>query len=375
MRAPFCDSEERPRVLMVAQLPPPVHGAAVVSQAIVDSGYLNQRFAIEPYRLAYAASIADLRSFKLAKVGRAFLDALRLWVLTRRKRYAAAYLTLTPSGLGFYRDLFIIYVLRLAGCKLIYHLHGLGVRRASAGRLTRALYEWAFRGANVIHLSHHLELDTAALRGPIKRYVVPNGMAQPPRPCLENSNRGELCRVLFLSNVRESKGIFILLEALSRVLSLGVQIELIVAGPIADAHVEKQIICRLRELAIESHVELVGAVGGSEKVELLRSADIFIHPSLNDAMPLVVLEAMSAGLPIIASDVGAIPEMLAEGDAGLVTPAGSVDALSEALLSLAENNILRTELGIRGRQRFEDNYTTHHFERRLSDVFSEILSS
>lgn len=87
---------------------------------------------------------------------------------------------------------------------------------------------------------------------------------------------------------------------------------------------------------------------------LMRSAHVFALPSLVDRNPISILEAMAAATPCIASDYGAMPEMVA--DAGIIAPCNDVDALAAALLKILRDHDLARTLGERGRRRFEDSY-------------------
>jgi glycosyltransferase involved in cell wall biosynthesis len=92
-------------------------------------------------------------------------------------------------------------------------------------------------------------------------------------------------------------------------------------------------------------------------VHLMRSAHVFALPSLVDRNPISILEAMATSTPCVASDYGAIPELV--GDAGLVAPCGDVDAIAAALLKLLRDRDLARALGERGRRRFEQTYNWH----------------
>jgi glycosyltransferase involved in cell wall biosynthesis len=79
-------------------------------------------------------------------------------------------------------------------------------------------------------------------------------------------------------------------------------------------------------------------VDGEEKARLLRRAGVFVLPSYAEGMPMSVLEAMASGTPVVASRVGAVPEMLENGNSGFVVEAGQLDQLAEAILAALDES-------------------------------------
>ncbi len=106
-----------------------------------------------------------------------------------------------------------------------------------------------------------------------------------------------------------------------------------------------------KSLGIEDRVTLVGRLERAQVVEEFHRADLFVLPSLFDSFPIVLLEAMAAGLPVVATSVGGIPEVVEDGRTGLLVEPGNPQALSAALERLAQAPSVRKEMGRRGRER------------------------
>jgi glycosyltransferase involved in cell wall biosynthesis len=108
---------------------------------------------------------------------------------------------------------------------------------------------------------------------------------------------------------------------------------------------------------------------------MLRDADIFAFPTFypNEAFPLVLLEAMAAGLPVISTTVGGIPDMVIDGETGLLVPPGEVSSLASALRRLVTDSGLRIRMGQAGRGRFMRHYTLEQYEANLSDLLDHYL--
>jgi glycosyltransferase involved in cell wall biosynthesis len=156
-------------------------------------------------------------------------------------------------------------------------------------------------------------------------------------------------RIGYAARLEHGKGVMFLLDAFARVHAARPEVRLVIAGV---GPLEGQARARIESPDIAGSCELVGYVSESEKPRFLSSLDIFVLPTLAEGTPNCVLEAMLFGLAVIASDVGGLPDMLADG-AGMLVPVRDVDALADAILELTDSVALRLELGRRARQRYE----------------------
>ncbi len=125
------------------------------------------------------------------------------------------------------------------------------------------------------------------------------------------------------------------------------------------------------QLGIRERVEFAGA--RSDVPELLAQTDVFVLASKQETLPISILEAMRAGLPVIASDVGGISEEVIDGETGLLVPPGSVEALSGALKLLLSDKRLRRCMGRAGRKRFEKLFLADAMIRRTGALYEEVL--
>jgi len=122
-------------------------------------------------------------------------------------------------------------------------------------------------------------------------------------------------------------------------------------------------ICRKR--GIEKNVKFLGTVSEEEKVKLYFSADIFILPSYAEGQPIAILEAMAAGLPVISTTVGSIPEVITKGEHGFLIEPGDYSSLAENIKLLLREDKLRNKIG-------QSNYEVAREKYDINRVFSEI---
>jgi glycosyltransferase involved in cell wall biosynthesis len=108
---------------------------------------------------------------------------------------------------------------------------------------------------------------------------------------------------------------------------------------------------------------------------LLAGCDLFVHPSLDDAFPTVLLEAMAAALPILASQVGGIPEIVTPGETGIIVPPGSASSLATSINALLRERAQLPRMGERGRAVAMERFSTKAWVGRLERVYGEVLGS
>lgn len=229
---------------------------------------------------------------------------------------------------------------RLAGIPIVCTTHGKNYWPFALYR--RVAYRWVSRtAARFIAVSDDLGRFIASTLGiPQSRItIIRNGidpdMFAPDavvrrRVRLELGLRDEQPLLLACGELSEVKGHAVLLRALPNVLAARPGAMLAVAG---DGPLRQQLEALAASLGITSSVRFLGF--RRDVPDLLRAADVFVMPSLSEGLPLAILEAMAAEVPIVATEVGGIPELIRPGHTGWLVPAGDSAALGSALLHAA----------------------------------------
>ena len=153
------------------------------------------------------------------------------------------------------------------------------------------------------------------------------------------------------------------LELLDAVVAVP-ELRLVLAG---GGPLEEQLRARVSALGVGERVQVRGWISREQQHALLRDADIYLQPSapnLGEWMPRTILEAMAVGLPILATDIGGIPDVVIDGEVGLLVPPSDCSALAAALLRLTADGDLRSQLGGRARERALREFSwDHSFDR------------
>lgn len=165
------------------------------------------------------------------------------------------------------------------------------------------------------------------------------------------------------------KGHIYLLHAFAQLKAKGLSLKLWLAG---DGELRDDLLSLVQSLELTENVRFLGQLSQRELLEVYANnkVDAVVLPSLHEGIPVALMEAMSFGIPVVATEVGGVPELLKDG-AGLVAPPKNPKALAEAIARLATDHDLRRAMGRRGRERVEQEFAIHVVVRRLADWFAK----
>lgn len=175
--------------------------------------------------------------------------------------------------------------------------------------------------------------------------------------------------VTFLGVVTYDKGSFHLVQAMEQLWSRDRHVHLVIAGPPVDEFV--RFYNRL-SLATRERILLLGPVLGQDKQDLLAATDIFVLPSRIDSFGIVYLEAWAYGKPVIGARAGGVPDVIEEGQDGLLVTFGDVADLATAIETLLSDPSRSQAMGQRGRNKVEVRYTWDHIYARLRAVYEQL---
>lgn len=360
----------RPRALVVGPLPPPAHGCSLFTRHLLQS-----RFAAE-FDVVHA-DITDPRS--VHNIGR--FDAGNVWYAVRHgtnfgrllvaSRPDVVYIPVAQNTLGFVRDALFLTPAALSGRPYVIHFHGdaFGAFRAGLRAPLRAGVDRLLRGAAAA------VVQSPALAGmlhgavPAERIrIVPNGVPDIGAP----RSRPLTARpvVAWLAQLRPEKGLFEFVRAATDLLRAGVAADFVLAGDTGDRRALEA--ARRMSADYAAHIHFPGVLDDGAKTALLQRAEVFCLPSHSEAHPLAVLEAMSAGLPVVSTTCGAIPDTVVAGT-GLLVPPGDADGLRVALGRLLADAALRSEMGTQARRRYLQEYTMERWVDRMLEIFRPLV--
>ncbi len=363
------------RILYFVQLPPPVHGVSMLNQYITTSQVLNKGFDTRILRIHFSNSIEELRRKSLLKIFSGLKLLVKLALMMKTFKPDLVYFSVMPVGIGFLRDFIYIFILKMYDAKLIFHLNNRGVPHYYRKWIWRKMYQYAFGNVSVIHVSPNLlrsEIDILRLKNTFT-YVVANTTSD--FKIRKKLNHPDFPVVLFISNLFQEKGLQVLLESLLKVRKTIPGVRLKIYGASRGKWEDRLYREFVSHHGMSDYVEFNGPVYNHNKIRAFESADIFVFPSYfeEECFPLSILEAMQAALPIIATRIGAIPEMIKDGEEGFLVDPLSPDQLSSRIIELISDRKLRDRLGENAYRRFTNNYNLTIFETNMRKIFFSVL--
>jgi glycosyltransferase involved in cell wall biosynthesis len=203
-----------------------------------------------------------------------------------------------------------------------------------------------------------------------KLTVLPNTTAMPNGAPHRVRADSERIQITFLGHVLPDKGVPQLIEALGKVSARADW-----SATIAGSGELDQTRSHAQRLGIADRVEIPGWLGPQETAALLRSTDIVVLPSFVENLPMVVIEGFAYGLAVVATPVGAVPEVIDHGRNGLLVPIGDVEALAGALDRLLEDGELRRSLGEAARRDYAERFEISTYITRLVSTWRKAARS
>ena len=285
----------------------------------------------------------------------------------------------TTYGLSFLKHSVCVLVARLLGSKVLLHPHCsfyfLYERRGK-------VWQWYVRNLlglcqGVVVLSKEWQKLTEVVPNcPI--YYLPNAIdlqsyVDVGTEKTESRNEKLCLQVLYLGHLGKEKGSFDLIEAAKIVLAQerGIVFDLVGLEQVPGDM--ERLKTQVMEAGLETLIHVQPAVTGTEKINLFRSADIFVYPSYHEGMPMAVIEAMACGLPIVATQVGGLPDLVCPGLNGMLVPAGEPNQLANAIHQLVADPQTRHSMQVESLRLAKEKFDVEKLVVRLLDIYQSLL--
>ena len=270
------------------------------------------------------------------------------------------------------RKYFFFKIIKSKNIPIIYHFHGGNFikRFLKSPIFIKQKIKMLFENSEkVLCISKKWKTDLISVIPGSKITVLPNGVQIPctfKSKNFLNKNKRK-CIISFMGLIAHSKGVFDLVNVVKRLTKCGFEIELRIGG-----HGDIKTLNKLK--GKNKNILYLGWLNDKEKEILYQKTDIFVLPSYYEGMPMCILEAMSYGIPVIATSVGGIPEVVEDKKTGILVPPGDIKKLTEALKYLVENRDIRQKFGEAARRRVEEMFNIETVAMRLDVLFSEVIN-
>lgn len=359
------------KVLFISPMPPPSGGIASWMKKIISYG-LPGDYApcLVDIRLQGNRRVFEKTTFSVTELRRTASILKSLIYQLVHVRPQVVHLNCSLSSVGVFRDLICAVLVRLWRIPLVSHYHG-DVSNFSQQRFAG----FSFRALRLLvrlsQVNITLNVDSfARISSVVQDYerkltvLIPNFIEDhifkyraKGRQTLETRPRA-----LFVGGVTAAKGCYEILSVAKQM----PEVDFDLIGTVTND-------MKLSLQALPDNVTIYGAMDHMAVIHEMCSSDLLLFPSHSEGFPNVVLEAMSVGLPVVATRVGAIPEMIEEGKGGFLVNRGDVDGLIQAIHALTTDQTLRTSMGNFNREKSRIHYAYSVIVPRLTALY-ELVS-
>ena len=358
------------KALFITPLPPPIHGSSVVSQYIKESKLINEAFDCDFVNLSTSRRLDEIGKTMPVKLVRFVSVYFRVFGKLLFRKYDFCYLAITCHGIGFLKDAPFVLMCKLFKKRIMIHQHNKGMY----SYIDKSIYKWllplVYRKTKVILLSWKLYPDIEPVVKKEQIIICPNGIPEKNDEQTISKNRLAIPKLLFLSNLNESKGIWVLLDTCRILKQEGYQFICDIIGGETKEISTQKLYEEIKKRDLQERITYHGRKYGKEKNNYFLNADIFVSPTLNDCFPLVLIEAMQHGLPVETTSEGAIEDNVIDGKNGLICLRDDAQDLADKIKILLTNKQRGIELGSKGTQIYKEKYTLGIFEHTISNIFS-----
>lgn len=367
-------------MLVIGQLPPPVHGSNVMTKRFVESltadkfpwGIVEKKFSAQ---LTEVGKKDPKKLLKIPKLLRDVMGAVR----ENKPDFCVYFISVGISSLLV--DCFILDQLRRKKIPYILYFHGRGYKifesKILFRRIVRSILSNALGG---LVLGKALKSDVSHCIREDRLYVLPNAI--PERNPVQKKQKGitdKNLHILFLSNLIPGKGPMTVLKVAEQLLKTESGVRFTLAGRAASDDYLTQLKTFISKSGLEDSVTMTGPVYGENKMQLLDSADIFIFPTnfKKETFGIVNLEAIQCGIPVISTPIGAIPEIIEDGVNGFIVDPIDIDLMTKQVRTLIKDKNMRQRMGRNGMRIFKERYSLEAYRKNLKSAmlfFNNLLS-
>lgn len=283
----------------------------------------------------------------------------------------------TAPGLSFLKNGLFVILARLAGCRVLLHPHCGFAKLYGGSRYWQWFCARIFRLSSAVLVLSREWVGLETILPGVRVHYLPNAIDI--RPYDEIAARrspkgGRPVNLLYLGYLGTAKGTYDLLEAFRILDAGGSEVNLSLVGDFLS-DLDR---ATLSEMIAGSAGPgktwtLVPPVVGEVKLACFERADIFVFPSHNEGMPMAILEAMASGLPVAATAVGGIPDLILDGRNGFLTPSLAPQDLARSIERLCKDPVLRKDIGSQNRLASQ-NHDIGRYARKLLGIYAQVLT-
>lgn len=368
---------ETVKVLVVGQTPPPIHGQSIMIQQFLDGHY--EGMVLCHVRLNFSRTVDEVGVFHVRKL--LVLVKTVLDMLAGRLRSRAKILYYPPAGPTLnpvIRDIVILICTRWLFKYTVFHFHAAGLPEI-VPRLPwvlKPLFKIAYRRPDLAIFTTESTASAGAMLQAKTVVVIPCGI--PDKAQGHFLDRGDfnerVPQILYMGLLCEGKGLLTLIEACSQLKKRGVAFNLVCAGAFESDTFKKHVVELVESRDLTESTRFPGMLVGETKCQAFRESAVFCFPShyYAESFGIVLIEAMSFGLPVVATRWRGIPDVVGKSGGAFIVEPKRPDLVAERLEALLRDGGLRAVMGRRNREWFCAHYTLEQYKLKMERALLEL---
>jgi glycosyltransferase involved in cell wall biosynthesis len=365
------------RILISGHLPPPIGGMATYYQNLLASplgDFVDYQFIQTSSQKRQLSSSGRASFYNLIA---AIQDCARYTRAVNSYRPNTAHIG-TAFGLSFFKHSYCVLLAYHRGIHVILHPHcSFSVLYNERSKLWKWFFRFVMKRVDAVIAMSQEWLELGSILPEKKVFYLPNFIdIDFYKPALERHKnfhaQEKPLKLLYLGYLGKAKGTFDLIDAADILYKQGKEVVFDLVGSELTPGELPLLHEKVRALHLEEVVRINPPAYGKEKIPYFSNADIFIYPSYHEGVPMAVLEAMASGLPLIATRVGGLPDLVHEN--GILTDPGKPDQLVDAILSLAADVEIRSEMQTYSYQDVCDRFNINKHVSDLVEIYRNINS-
>jgi len=348
------------RIVLILKIPPPCGGGEVRSAWLRDYVRDKEEFVIEEIRSSKRTR-ANQGSFSAWKLWEFLLIWLRLLILLIRYRPKVVYQSTAHGFIPFFRDSILFWSAKLFCAKFAGELAGEKFRFLYGNRISRwysKLVLTRYAGIRVLDKEIASELSRFGIKNTV---IMDNGVEAPNGISYVAEPSDGVLRILFVGLHSKDKGFDVLLCACRHLRRNRVRFELHTLGQWGSEEFRQEMLRFIKSANLANVIYFHGLQHAEEKWSIYSRCHVLALPSLTEGQPLVILEAFGCGIPVVATRVGGIPDIVEDGINGFLVDPGAEEELAKALEDLAQDCELRQRMSTANRVLYSSRFTVERY--------------
>lgn len=349
------------KILLISPLPPPAGGIAIWTEKVMKSDYFSKHnidilnTAVVGNRIKNIKKVNYFEEFY-----RIIVYFIKLFKILKQNKYDIIHLNTSCSGLGLIREVLTSVIVKFSKKNLVLHVR-CDAKYMVRGKRKKNLYSILLHMSNQIIVLNQSSFEFNKNEFKKDSYILPNFISKKEIQFDINHKviKQKIEKIIYVGHISVLKGSNLIIEAAKSL----PHIKFKLVGNLSD---------EIKKISLPSNVKIVNEVEKKEISQLLDDSDLFLFPTLTEGFPNALLEAMSQGLPVISTNVGAIPEMLENKGGTIIKNINSPEIIRNIEI-LEKNYKLRKDMSLWNSSKVMTEYTEEVVINRLLLIYKEII--